>query len=255
MSKTPSATPDTNLDRRKFLEQMAGITASLLITTKVAKGQTENIITENTISQSVDTIQSETFALPPVDSRGQESLEAVLKRRRSRRKYSGETLTIAQLSQLLWASQGVTGQDFGTKLRSAPSAGALYPLDVYAVMHTGVFHYLPLEHKLIRTQEGDKRVELAIAALGQEFVAASSVDFVITAEYERSMVKYQQRGIRYSVIEVGHVSQNIYLQAEALGLATVAVGAFDDGEVQRTLKLPERHRPLIIMPTGVRRGP
>ena len=127
-------------------------------------------------------------------------------------------------------------------------------MDVYALLPNGVYRYQPLKHALVRTTAGDKRVELAIAALAQDFIAAASVDFVITAEYERSMVKYEQRGIRYSVIEVGHISQNIYLQAEALGLATVAVGAFNDGEVQQALNLPKRHRPLIIMPTGVKRA-
>jgi SagB-type dehydrogenase family enzyme len=177
-------------------------------------------------------------------------LEEVLFSRRSRRKFSEEPITLAQLSQLLWAAQGITGEQQGIKLRAAPSAGALYPMDIYAVLPTGVYHYQQHTHGLSKITAGDKRISLAIAALAQEFIAAAPINLVITAEYERSMIKYQRRGVRYSIIEAGNISQNIYLQAEVLGLATVAVGAFDDDQVQKVLKLPKRHRPLLIMPVG-----
>lgn len=199
---------------------------------------------------SVDQVVAKEIALSEPKLDGGLSIERVLQRRRSRRKFTGQPITVAQLSQLLWAGQGVTGEQQGTMLRAAPSAGALYPMDLYVALPKGVYHYNPLEHTLLRTTGGDKRAELAWAALDQEFLAEASVDLVITAEYERSMVKYRQSGVRYSVIEAGNISENIYLQAESLGLATVAVGAFRDDQVSEVLDLPKAHRPLLIMPVG-----
>lgn len=182
---------------------------------------------------------------------GELSVEEALKRRRSVRSFRDEPLTLAEVSQLLWAAQGIT-TDWGG--RTAPSAGALYPLEVYAVvgevvgLEPGVYHYRPDGHRLVKRQEGDLRAELAGAALGQAWVREAPVVLVIAAHYRRTTGKYGERGIRYVHIEVGHAGQNIYLQAEALGLGTVIVGAFSDRRVKELLGL--EGEPLVLMPLG-----
>jgi SagB-type dehydrogenase family enzyme len=161
---------------------------------------------------------------------------------------------MAQLSQLLWAAQGITDERRG--FRAAPSAGALYPLDVYAVvgeggvegLRAGVYRYYPAKHGLEIISTGDKRRQVANAALSQMWIATAPVVFVITAEYERITRKYGERGIRYAHIEVGHVGQNIFLQAGALGLGAGIVGAFRDASVAEAIGAPKEHEPLIIMP-------
>ena len=192
--------------------------------------------------------------MPEVD--GAFPLAAALKRRRTIRGFADRPVTMQQLAQLLWAAQGITGQD-GFK-RAAPSAGALYPMDVYAVvgaqsvpgLPAGVYHYTPARHALSRVLEGDMRNPLARAALSQGWMAGAAVNFVITAEYDRITGKYGRRGVRYAMIEAGHIGQNIFLQAEALQLGAGIVGAFDDGTLSRTLGLPARHEPLLVMPVG-----
>jgi len=186
------------------------------------------------------------------DKKGAVSLEEAIEKRKSRRSFKRTRLTKKQLSQLIW-SAGKT-----------PSAGATYPLELYMVIGeecvegidaSGVYHrsgrgYSELElHK-----EGDLRDALAVACLSQTFIADAPVSFVIAAEYERTTRRYGDRGVIYVHIEVGHVSQNIYLQCEALGLATVAIGAFYDDEVARVLSLPKVHKPIYVMPVGVSGG-
>lgn len=180
------------------------------------------------------------------------SVEEAIAKRRSERSFHDSPLAKEQLFQILWAAQGITGDG----KRSAPSAGATYPLEIYAVvgkvegLEAGVYRYVPKNHSLEPHLSGDRRKELAVASLGQSFIADAPLVIVITAEYERTTKKYGERGIRYVHIEVGHVGQNIYLQAESLGLGTVAVGAFYDDEVSRVLNLPGNHAPLYIMPIG-----
>jgi len=164
-------------------------------------------------------------------------------------------LTLEEVSQILWAAQGITDS---TGLRAAPSAGALYPLDVYVVvgsqgvegLEEGVYHYLPQSHSLEPTLEGDVRQTLANLSIRQMFIAQAPLSLLITAEYERTTGKYGDRGVRYVHMEAGHVGQNVYLQAEALGLGTVTVGAFQDEEISRALNLPPNYMPLYVMPTG-----
>ena len=142
--------------------------------------------------------------------------------------------------------------------RSAPSAGALYPMDVYVVvgeggvaqLEAGVYHYGPRKHMLSPVTENDRRDAVARAALSQMWVAKAPVNLVITAEYSRVTSKYGERGVRYALIEAGHIGQNIFLQAEALGLKAGIVGAFHDRELKTILKLPHAHEPLLIMPVG-----
>jgi SagB-type dehydrogenase family enzyme len=189
--------------------------------------------------------------LPPVEG-GEMPLEEAIKRRRSVRSFTERELTLKQLSQLLWASQGITDSVRG--FRSAPSAGALYPLKVYLVKKDGVFEYIPSSHSIVKRVDGDKRGELCRTALWQSFIEEAPVSFVITAVYERTTVKYRERGIRYVHIEVGHSAQNIHLEAVALGLASVPVGAFRDDEVKKVLSLPPSEEPLYIIPVGYARG-
>jgi len=181
------------------------------------------------------------------------SIEQSLLRRRSIRSYTGESLTLKEVAQLLWAAQGVTDP---TGFRTAPSAGAIYPLELYVVagdvqdLSPGVYRYEPDEHQLLRTVEVDKRAELAKAALGQHFVGEGAIVIVFTAVYERTTGKYGDRGIRYVHMEVGHAAQNLCLQAAAMDLGVVTVGAFYDEELGELLDLPGDEQPLYIIPVG-----
>ena len=181
------------------------------------------------------------------------SIERALLKRRSKREYLDVPLTLIEVSQLFWAAQGVTHP---AGLRTAPSAGALYPLELYLVagnvanLPAGVYKYRPKKHELLNIAEGEIRTELASATLGQKWVEDGALVIVIAAIYERTTQKYGQRGIRYVHIEVGSVAQNVYLQAVSLQLGAVFVGAFYDEEVQRILNMPENEHPLGIMPVG-----
>lgn len=193
--------------------------------------------------------------LPEPVLKGTMSLEEAISRRRSRREFEDSPLSAREISQILWAAQGIT--DPGG-LRAAPSAGALYPLDVYLVagrrgvegLVEGVYHYLPQSHSLELILEGDIRETVAELSSGQMYVAEAPVILVITGEYERTTQKYGDRGVRYVHMEAGHVGQNVYLQAEALGLGTVTVGAFLDTDLAQALDVPASHEPLYVMPIG-----
>ena len=189
----------------------------------------------------------QTIALPAPRMQSDVSLEEALLRRRSVREFTGEPLTLEQVSQLLWAAQGITAEWGG---RTAPSAGALYPLEVYVVTPDGLYQYLAEGHRAQVLSTSDLRDALARAALGQSAVADAPAVFVIAAVYERTAVKYGARAERYAHLEAGHVAQNILLQAVALGLAGVPIGAFDDGDVQRVLALEPDRAPLYLIPVG-----
>lgn len=194
------------------------------------------------------------IALPPPQLKGRLSVEEALHRRRSVRDYAKEGLSIPEVSQLLWAAQGITQR--GEGLRTAPSAGAAYPLEVYLVagdvrgLPAGIYRYLPARHALIRKAEGDVRAKLRDASLGQQCVKDAPATLVITAVYARTAARYGGRAERYVDIEVGHAGENVYLQAETLGLGTVAVGAFSDAEVKRVLGLKDEEAPLYLLPVG-----
>jgi SagB-type dehydrogenase family enzyme len=190
---------------------------------------------------------------------GKVSVEKAIKQRRTIRAFLNEPLTLAQLSQILWAAQGIT-DDRGLK-RAAPSGGALYPIDVYVVagqngvrgLAPGVYTYDPSGHLLEKIADADARQDVAVAALRQMWMATAPVILVLTAEYRRITIKYGDRGERYAMIEVGHIGQNIFLQCEALGLGAGIVGAFYDNEVARAVSAKKNHEPLIIMPVGWKR--
>ena len=195
----------------------------------------------------------ESIKLPDPILKGDKSIEEALVERRSVRAYTDEPLTLTEIGQLLWAAQGITRPG---GYRTAPSAGALYPLEVYLVagnvsgLPAGVYRYNTHEHALEKISEGDKRSMLSQAALGQEAVKNGAAVIVITAVYERTTVKYGDRGIQYVHMEVGSAAENIYLQAAALDLGTVFIGAFNDEEVKEVLGLPAEEQPLCIMPVG-----
>ncbi len=205
-----------------------------------------------TIGQTVVT-QEPVVALPDPRLDGATSLETALSERRSIRDFKSTPLTLADVSQLLWAAQGVTRPDGG---RTAPSAGALYPLETYLVagavsgLPVGVYRYRPERHDLAQTSEGDCRSALARAALRQDWMKAAPVVVVIAAVYARTTGKYGDRGRKYVHMEVGHAAQNVYLQAAALRLGTTFVGAYHDSQVKQTLGLPADEHPLALMPVG-----
>jgi len=197
-----------------------------------------------------------TYDLPSPETGGHVSVEEALNSRRSRRNFQDTALSIEHLSQILWAAYGISD---GDRLRTAPSAGALYPLEIYVLVgnitgvEPGVYLYVPGEHKIIRTLDSDIRAELSDAALSQDMVRDAPMSVVYTAVYDRITERYGERGRdRYVLIEIGHSAQNIYLQAEALGLGTCAIGAFTDETVSALLELPEYATPLYIMPVGHR---
>lgn len=205
---------------------------------------------------SMGTDQPAEVHLPTPSLTGGRSLAETIAQRKSIRGFAPQPITQLQLSQILWVAQGTSSTS--RRYRTVPSAGATYPLEIFMVcgddcveqMPGGIYHYNIDSHSLTRHHKGDIRLALARAALDQEFIYEAPVDIVICALYERTTMRYGARGERYVHIEVGHAGQNIYLGATALGLATVAVGAFHDEQVRNVLRLEERYKPLYIMPIG-----
>jgi SagB-type dehydrogenase family enzyme len=163
------------------------------------------------------------------------------------RRFADRTLSWQEISQILWAAQGITG---GRKLRTAPSAGAIYPLEVYAVLEEGLFHYEPLRHSLRKCSADDLRSSLRQAALDQQFVEEAPLVLVVAGDYGKTASRYGDRAERYVILEAGHAAQNVLLQAVAMDLGGVPVGAFDDEEVRRVLELPAGLTPLYLIPLG-----
>jgi SagB-type dehydrogenase family enzyme len=193
-------------------------------------------------------ITTEIIQLPAAIEKGRMSLEETLSRRRSVREFRPEPLTERELSQLVWAAQGITHPE---GFRTAPSAGALYPLELYVAMATGFYHYDPHGHRLARRSDRDLRKAMCAAAPGQDALSEAPAVFIITAVYERVSGKYgETRGGRYVHFEVGHAGQNILLEAVALGLGGVPVGAFDDRRIKNALSLPADQQPLYLIPVG-----
>lgn len=189
----------------------------------------------------------EIVELPEPKLSGAVPLQKVIAARRSRRNFSSKPLSLEQLGQLAWAAQG---QAAHSKYRTVPSAGATYPLELFAVTDRGLFHYVHAKHVLERLHKRDLRSALASAAWSQAFVAAGALTLVFAADFARTTSHYGQRGIRYVYMEAGHTAQNVHLQAEALGLGSVAVGAFDDESVHKVLALPKNLEPIYMVVVG-----
>jgi SagB-type dehydrogenase family enzyme len=208
--------------------------------------------------------------LPAPQHTSATSVEQALTERHSVRQFADESVTLGEMAQLLWAAQGVTRPqaerpshwppewEWQGGRRTNPSAGALYPLEVYLVagnvedIDAGLYRYEPLEHALAPVAAGDMREALTEVSLRQSAIADAPAVLVVAAVYQRVAVKYEERGTRYARIEVGAVAQSVYLQAGSLDLGTVLIGAFRDAEVKETLGLPADHEPLAIMPVGRR---
>ena len=202
--------------------------------------------------------QEALIALPAVSTDGGISVEKALSTRRSQRSLAGDALTLQQLSQLLWSAQGVTQTDPDPQrnLRTAPSAGARYPLELYAVvgsvegLDAGLYRYVPAAHALAAVARGDLRAALSEAALSQAAIQDAPVALVFAAVIERTAARYGERAERYVHIEVGAAAENIHLQVESLGLGTVFMGAFRDDAVKSVLGLPPEQVVFGIMPVG-----
>lgn len=182
---------------------------------------------------------------------GKVSVEEALSKRRSAREYGKGSLSMEEVSQLLWSAQGINNERGD---RTAPSAGALYPLEIYLVIgevkgiNPGIYHYNPEKNNITLKTEGDLREKLAVVSLHQNSITKAPAVLVIAAVYERTTKKYGERGVKYVHMEVGCAAENIYLQCESLGLATVFIGAFEDAKVKKILGIKEE--PLAIMPVG-----
>lgn len=191
--------------------------------------------------------------LPEPDAAGKSHIEELLVKRRSVRRYTEKGLSEEVISRFLWAAQGISS---GEGLRTCPSAGALYPLEIHAVvgegngLDPGIYRYVAEEHALTQEVPGDMRKKLVGAALSQSMISKAAVSLVISAVYPRITGKYGKRGIRYADMEAGHAAQNIYLLGVELGIGTCSIGAFDDEEVKKVLKLPANEEPLYILPLG-----
>jgi SagB-type dehydrogenase family enzyme len=200
-----------------------------------------------TVNASLVGRQDTVHRLSEPNLTGERSLEATLAGRRSVREFRSERLNESEVAQLLWAAQGVTSS---LGLRAAPSAGALYPLELYVVTAEGTSRYDPHDHALEVISAEDLRARVQRAALRQEPVGAAPAVFMIAGVFERTAAKYGRRAPRYVHMEAGHAAQNLLLQAEALGLGGVPIGAFDDDAVAEALSLPDDHAPLYLIPVG-----
>ena len=199
-------------------------------------------------------MQEETIDLPEPRLESPVSLEETIERRRSVRSYQDEPLNLEQVSQLLWSAQGITLESRG--YRAAPSAGATFPLEVCLVagevenLPAGVYKYVPDDHTMVAKTQGDIRGELADACLGQESVRNAPVSLVIAADYERTASQYGDRAKRYVHMEIGHVGQNVSLQAITMGLGSVMIGAFTDEQLKDLMPVPDNEDPLYVIPVG-----
>lgn len=193
------------------------------------------------------------IALSPPQTEGGAPIWDALRQRRSARSFQGTPLQEAHLSQLLWAAQGITARSHGLGLRTAPSAGALYPVETYLVLHAvegidpGIYHYAPEHHALDALRSGDFRAEIARAALDQETAYLANLVLVWTAVFQRARWKYRQRAYRYVYLDAGHIAQNVALAAVALGLGSCQIAALYDEEVNALLDVDGIEESAVYM--------
>lgn len=192
--------------------------------------------------------EKKSISLPEPKYSGKMSVEESIWRRRSERSFHPQQLSLENISQLLWAAQGITERNWG--FRAAPSAGALYPLTLYILKSDGIFQYLPDGHKLLQIVKEDRRPSLVRASLGQAYIGEAPLVIIIAGNFRITEAKYGQRAYRYVNMEVGHVAENIHLQATAMGLVSLPIGSFWDDVVAKILELPDTQDPYYIIPVG-----
>ncbi|GAY26130.1 nitroreductase [Desulfurococcaceae archaeon AG1] len=253
---------ESMISRRLFLSSLATAVATALtipsILIYIARGPSKP---GQARDREIYAVGEGYIDLPAPMLDGDVSVESALANRRSIREYLDEPLTLDELSQILWASYGVSETIYGFK--TTPSAGATYPLNIYAVIYPrgvitpegkalaeGSYIYEPHSHRLRLVRAGDLSSELYRVCVNQEWVLKAKAVLVFTAVYERTTRRYGERGIRYVWIEVGHAGQNVYLQATSLGLATVAIGAFYDDELRKLIGAGDDEHPLYVMPVA-----
>ena len=191
--------------------------------------------------------------LPQPELHGTMPLEQALQQRRSQREFDAGPLALRDVAQVLWAAQGVTD---ARGLRTAPSAGALAPLEIYLIagqvsdLPAGLYRYQPGAQSLVPIRRGELRGQVAALALGQSALREAPATLVIAGVYSRTRQRYGERAERYVHIEAGHAAQNVYLQCTARRLSTVLIGSFDDAALRAALALPPDHAPLALMPFG-----
>lgn len=191
--------------------------------------------------------------LPEPRTEGTVSVEEAIAERRSVRRYGPVELSLEEIGQLLWSAQGITGGH--PNRRAAPSAGGRHPLVFYVCRGDGVWRYQPQGHALKQHLDDDVREDLGEAAWRQDFIGEAPAVFAVSAVYEVTMERYDERGkLRYVPMDVGHAAENLSLQAVALGLGSVSVGAFDDDAVSQVLDLPKNEVPMYLIPVGHPKG-
>jgi SagB-type dehydrogenase family enzyme len=199
-------------------------------------------------------MEGNVIKLPAAERSAGMSLNEALNNRRSVRRYSQAPVDIGQVSQLLWSAQG-TNNERG--FRTAPSAGATFPLEMYVMannitgLERGIYHYNPFENTLELIRAGSFDSALMRASLSQSMIVDAAMVMIFAAVFERTTRRYNERGIRYVYNEIGHAGQNVHLQAAALNLGTVVIGAYNDEEVEAVLNLGDDVRVLYLMPVGV----
>jgi SagB-type dehydrogenase family enzyme len=202
------------------------------------------------MAQTISNDLPQKVLLPGPQAKGKLSLEETLRRRRTQRVFARKELTQEQIGQLLWAAGGVTATVEGVDYKTAPSAGATYPMELYAITPQGLFHYIPKEHALLTVKKEDIRGLLSGMTRRPGIASKAPMAIVICAVFERVTRKFGERGIMYAHMEAGHIAQNIHLQAVSLGLGSVPVGAFEDKRLKEALGLPSDREPLYIIPVG-----
>lgn len=262
----PDPPRSRGLSRRSVAKVSGAVAGGLAVALGFLTGAVDVQVRETPEDDSPGTepaVSGGTVSLPrPRTVEGDTHVGTAIANRRSRREYGKEPISLGELGQLLWAAQGVTQRNLGTvDFRAAPSAGGTYPLEIFVVpddpgvegIDPGVFHYRQDDHELERVRSGSFGSRMQWIAIDQEWVGEAALNIVITALDERTTERYGVRGKRrYVPMEAGHAGQNIYLQAESLRLATVAIGAFRDDHLRSLLAVGEDHRPLYIYPVGRR---
>jgi SagB-type dehydrogenase family enzyme len=193
------------------------------------------------------------FPIRPIDQTGGKSLWETIAQRRSIREFFDQSISFPELSQLIWATQGITLKAWGVGFRTSPSAGALYPIETYLIVNrveeipSGLYHYNVKEAQLILLKEGHLGPELCQAGLGQEMLEEAACVFVWTAIVGRSKWKYRERAYRYIYMDVGHIGQMLYLASAALNLGCCTVGAFFDEEVNRVINVDGKNEISVYL--------